>query len=220
MPDTKDTFNSIATVYDKINDIISLGRHKDWKSFFISNADFDGKILDIATGTGDIISSIKKIYPNTDCYGIDPSKNMLSIAKQKNIGINFIEAYSEELPFPENSFDFITISFGIRNTLSIDKSLKEIHRVLKKKQNLLVMEFSRNENFFLKILTNLYLFLIIPIVGLVYGKFKEYFYLSKSISNFYTPKEFKKLLETNFFLVDSVQSFNFGLVTIYKAKKL
>lgn len=220
MPDTKDTFNSIATVYDKINDIISLGRHKDWKSFFISNTDFDGKILDIATGTGDIISSIKKIYPNTDCYGIDPSKNMLSIAKQKNIGINFIEAYSEELPFPENSFDFITISFGIRNTLSIDKSLKEIHRVLKKKQNLLVMEFSRNENFFLKILTNLYLFLIIPIVGLIYGKFKEYFYLSKSISNFYTPKEFKKLLETNFFLVDSVQSFNFGLVTIYKAKKL
>jgi len=220
MPDTKDTFNSIATVYDKINDIISLGRHKDWKSFFISNADFDGKILDIATGTGDIISSIKKIYPNTDCYGIDPSKNMLSIARQKNIGINFIEAYSEELPFPENSFDFITISFGIRNTLSIDKSLKEIHRVLKKKQNLLVMEFSKNENFFLKILTNLYLFLIIPIVGLAHGKFKEYFYLSKSISNFYTPKEFKKLLETNFFLVDSVQSFNFGLVTIYKARKL
>lgn len=220
MPDTKDTFNSIATVYDKINDIISLGRHKDWKSFFISNTDFDGKILDIATGTGDIISSIKKIYPNTDCYGIDPSKNMLSIARQKNIGINFIEAYSEELPFPENSFDFITISFGIRNTLSIDKSLKEIHRVLKKKQNLLVMEFSKNENFFLKILTNLYLFLIIPIVGLVYGKFKEYFYLSKSISNFYTPNEFKKLLETNFFLVDSVQSFNFGLVTIYKARKI
>jgi len=220
MPDTKDTFNSIANVYDKINDIISLGRHKDWKSFFISNADFDGKILDIATGTGDIISSIKKIYPNTDCYGIDPSKNMLSIARQKNIGINFIEAYSEELPFPENSFDFITISFGIRNTLSIDKSLKEIHRVLKKKQNLLVMEFSKNENFFLKILTNLYLFLIIPIVGLVYGKFKEYFYLSKSISNFYTPNEFKKLLETNFFLVDSVQSFNFGLVTIYKARKI
>ena len=220
MPDTKDTFNYIATVYDKINDIISLGRHKDWKSFFISNADFDGKILDIATGTGDIISSIKKIYPNTDCYGIDPSKNMLSIARQKNIGINFIEAYSEELPFPENSFDFITISFGIRNTLSIDKSLKEIHRVLKKKQNLLVMEFSKNENFFLKILTNLYLFLIIPIVGLVYGKFKEYFYLSKSISNFYTPNEFKKLLETNFFLVDSVQSFNFGLVTIYKARKI
>ena len=220
MPDTKDTFNSIATVYDKINDIISLGRHKDWKSFFISNADFDGKILDIATGAGDLISYIKKSYPNTDCYGIDPSKNMLSIARQKNIGINFIEAYSEELPFPENSFDFITISFGIRNTLSIDKSLKEIHRVLKKKQNLLVMEFSKNENFFLKILTNLYLFLIIPIVGLVYGKFKEYFYLSKSISNFYTPNEFKKLLETNFFLVDSVQSFNFGLVTIYKARKI
>ena len=220
MPDTKDTFNSIASVYDKINDIISIGRHKNWKSFFISNADFDGKILDIATGTGDIISSIKKIYPTTDCYGIDPSKNMLSIARKKNIDINFIEAYSEELPFPENNFDFITISFGIRNTLSIDKSLKEIHRVLKKKQNLLVMEFSKNENFFLKILTNLYLFLIIPIVGLMYGKFKEYFYLSKSISNFYTPKEFKKLLETNFFLVDSVQSFNFGLVTIYKARKL
>ena len=84
MPNTKDTFNSIASVYDKINNIISLGRHKNWKSFFISNANFEGKILDIATGTGDIISSIKKIYPNTNCYGIDPSKNMLYIAKQKN----------------------------------------------------------------------------------------------------------------------------------------
>ena len=150
MPDTKDTFNSIANVYDKINDIISLGRHKDWKSFFISNADFDGKILDIATGTGDIISSIKKIYPNTDCYGIDPSKNMLSIAKQKNIGINFIEAYSEELPFPENSFDFITISFGIRNTLSIDKSLKEIHRVLKKKTEFTNYGIFKKRKFFSK----------------------------------------------------------------------
>lgn len=220
MPDTKDTFNSIAKVYDKINNIISLGRHKNWKSFFISNVSFEGKILDIGTGTGDIISSIKKVYPNTNCYGIDPSKNMLYIAKQKNKDINFIEGYSEDLPFPDNSFNFVTISFGIRNTLSIDESLKEIHRILKRNHNLLIMEFSKNENFFLKIFTSLYLFLIIPIIGLLYGKFKEYFYLSYSISNFYTPKEFKELLENNSFYVESVNSFNFGLVTIYKAKKI
>ena len=120
--------------------------------------------------------------------------------------------------YEDNYFDFITISFGIRNTLSIDKSLKEIHRVLKKSEFTSYGIFKKRK-FFLKILTNLYLFLIIPIVGLVYGKFKEYFYLSKSISNFYSPKEFKKLLETNFFLVNSVESFNFGLVTIYKARK-
>ena len=82
------------------------------------------------------------------------------------------------------------------------------------------MEFSKNNNILLKIITNLYLFFVIPFVGLLFGKFREYLYLSKSINNFYSPREFVKILEKNSFEVEKYESFNFGLVTIYKAKKL
>jgi|TARA_B100000131_G_scaffold70443_1_gene66847 demethylmenaquinone methyltransferase/2-methoxy-6-polyprenyl-1,4-benzoquinol methylase len=220
MPQTKDTFDSIANVYDRINNIISLGKHKKWKSNFINIAKFEGKVLDLATGTGDIISLIKDKYPNTDCTGIDPSIDMLRIARKKYKEIKFIESYAENLKYEDNYFDFVTISFGIRNTVSINDSLVEIRRVLKKNQLLLIMEFSKNNNILLKIITNLYLFFVIPFVGLLFGKFREYLYLSKSINNFYSPREFVKILEKNSFEVEKYESFNFGLVTIYKAKKL
>lgn len=220
MPQTKDTFDSIANVYDRINNIISLGKHKKWKSNFINIAKFEGKVLDLATGTGDIISLIKDKYPNTDCTGIDPSIDMLRIARKKYKEIKFIESYAENLKYEDNYFDFVTISFGIRNTVSINDSLVEIRRVLKKNQLLLIMEFSKNNNILLKIMTNLYLFFVIPFVGLLFGKFREYLYLSKSINNFYSPREFVKILEKNSFEVEKYESFNFGLVTIYKAKKL
>ena len=184
MPQTKDTFDSIANVYDRINNIISLGKHKKWKSNFINIAKFEGKVLDLATGTGDIISLIKDKYPNTDCTGIDPSIDMLRIARKKYKEIKFIESYAENLKYEDNYFDFVTISFGIRNTVSINDSLVEIRRVLKKNQLLLIMEFSKNNNILLKIITNLYLFFVIPFVGLLFGKFREYLYLSKSINNF------------------------------------
>ena len=220
MPQTKDTFDSIANVYDRINNIISLGKHKKWKSNFINIVKFEGKVLDLATGTGDIISLIKDKYPNTDCTGIDPSIDMLRIARKKYKEIKFIESYAENLKYEDNYFDFVTISFGIRNTVSINDSLVEIRRVLKKNQLLLIMEFSKNNNILLKIITNLYLFFVIPFVGLLFGKFREYLYLSKSINNFYSPREFVKILEKNSFEVEKYESFNFGLVTIYKAKKL
>ncbi len=220
MPQTKDTFDSIANVYDRINNIISLGKHKKWKSNFINIAKFEGKVLDLATGTCDIISLIKDKYPNTDCTGIDPSIDMLRIARKKYKEIKFIESYAENLKYEDNYFDFVTISFGIRNTVSINDSLVEIRRVLKKNQLLLIMEFSKNNNILLKIITNLYLFFVIPFVGLLFGKFREYLYLSKSINNFYSPREFVKILEKNSFEVEKYESFNFGLVTIYKAKKL
>ena len=220
MPDTKNTFNSIAKVYDRINNIISLGKHKKWKKDFVTKSNMNGKILDIATGTGDIIRLIKEKYPVSECYGLDPSQNMLKIAKEKSQNINFLKGYAENIPFENKMFDYVTISFGIRNTKSIEKSLEEIHRVLKDNKYLYIMEFSRNENPIMKLITNIYLFLFIPLVGLLFGKFKEYFYLSSSINKFYTPKEFNELLSKNNFKVLEIKSFNLGIVTIYTAAKI
>ena len=90
---------------------------------------------------------------------------------------------------------------------------------MKKGATLKIMEFSKSENIFLSFLTTTYLYLIIPFIGLLFGKFKEYFYLSSSISNFYTPKQFKEILLENGFQIKEVDTFNLGLVTIYTTTK-
>ena len=221
MPDTRNTFNSISTVYNLINNIISLGNHKKWKKRLVLGHPIKGNVLDIATGTGDIIYLIEEYWKDSSLYAIDPSNKMLEIAIKKNFkkNINFSENYCEDLNFNNNFFDFITISFGIRNTKSIGIALSECKRVMKKGATLKIMEFSKSENIFLSFLTTTYLYLIIPFIGLLFGKFKEYFYLSSSISNFYTPKQFKEILLENGFQIKEVDTFNLGLVTIYTTTK-
>ncbi len=221
MPDTRNTFNSISSVYNLINNIISLRNHKKWKKRFVLGHPIKGNVLDIATGTGDIIYLIEEYWKDSTLYAIDPSNKMLEIAIKKNFkkNINFSEHYCEDLNFNNNFFDFITISFGIRNTKSISIALSECKRVMKKGATLKIMEFSKSENIFLSFLTTTYLYLIIPFIGLLFGKFKEYFYLSSSISNFYTPKQFKEILLENGFQIKEVDTFNLGLVTIYTTTK-
>jgi len=134
MPDTKKNFDSISAQYDLINNIISLGTHLKWKNDFTNLLEFNGKVLDIATGTGDIAFMIKKKYPNSTVIGLDPSEKMLTIAnsrKKDGHKIKFIQGYCEKIPFHDSYFDFITITFGIRNTTSIFHSLKEINRIFK-----------------------------------------------------------------------------------------
>ena len=146
MPDTKKTFDSISKNYDLINKIISFGMHKKWKSDFIKLSSFKGNIIDIATGTGDIAIEIKKRFPDVNVIGYDPSNEMLNIAKQKNSAknIKFIQGFCESMPFDSESFDFTTITFGIRNTKSVNESLREINRILKKNGLLMIMEFSKS----------------------------------------------------------------------------
>ena len=221
MPDTIKTFNSISRVYNLINNIISLGKHKKWKKRLVLGHPIKGNVLDIATGTGDIIYLIEEYWKESTLYATDPSNKMLDVAIKKNVKRNviFSENYCEDLHFNNNFFDFVTISFGIRNTKSINNALAECKRVMKKGATLKIMEFSKSENIFLSLLTTTYLFLIIPFIGLLFGKFKEYYYLSSSISNFYTPKQFEEILLDSGFRIKEIDTFNLGLVTIYTATK-
>ena len=152
MPDTKKTFDSISKNYDLINQLISFGLHKKWKNDFINLINFHGEVIDLATGTGDIAISIKEKFPDVKVVGYDPSSMMLEIAKKKNSDntICFKKGFCEEMPFLDSSFNFATITFGIRNTKSIANSLSEIKRVLKKDGVLMIMEFSKSENFLIK----------------------------------------------------------------------
>ena len=127
-------FNLIAPHYDQNNDIISLFLHRFVKKSIveaITEVTEQAKILDLCTGTGDIAALLKKRFPLSDITGADFSDEMLKVAKRKHKTINFVNADCLKLPFEDNSFDLVTISFGLRNTVSFDKALSEISRVLK-----------------------------------------------------------------------------------------
>jgi len=221
MPDTKETFDSISNNYDIVNELISFGLHKKWKSDFVKLRKFSGNVIDIATGTGDIAIKIKGKYPNVAITGYDPSNNMLNLARKKNINedINFMQGFCEDMPFDNEFFDFATITFGIRNTKSVNESLTEIRRVLKKNGILMIMEFSKNETIIIKQLYKIYLHWIIPFIGLLFSKFNEYKYLADSIEGFYSKDEMNKILEFNDFKVMENVQYNFGLVTVYIVMK-
>jgi demethylmenaquinone methyltransferase/2-methoxy-6-polyprenyl-1,4-benzoquinol methylase len=220
MPDTKETFNSIYKNYDFINQLISFGLHKKWKSNFIKLIDFYGETIDIATGTGDIALKIKNMFPLVNVTGYDPSEKMLQIAKRKDKKneIRFIEGFCENMPFDDSCFNFATITFGIRNTKSLNQSLSEIRRILKKDGILMIMEFSKTDNPLVKNIYHIYLNYIIPFIGSLFGKYHEYKYLATSIDAFYTMNEMNVILESKGFDIIRNIQYNFGLVTVYVVK--
>lgn len=220
MPETKNTFDSISTKYDLINNLISLGGHKRWKHKFVNLLEINGRVLDIATGTGDIAILIKKMHLRTSVVGIDPSHEMLEIAKNKSPKeISYVQGFCEDLPFEDGAFNYITISFGIRNVVSIEKSLNEINRALSEDGHLLIMEFSKNRSLFIKFLYKVYLNFFIPMVGFLFGKYQEYKYLASSIESFFTMDEMNNIISNHGFKITKNLKFNFGLVTVYVAKK-
>ncbi|AZL15755.1 bifunctional demethylmenaquinone methyltransferase/2-methoxy-6-polyprenyl-1,4-benzoquinol methylase UbiE [Rickettsiales endosymbiont of Stachyamoeba lipophora] len=201
-------FGSVAKNYDLMNDLMSLGIHKLWKRDFIKFLPtLTGQILDLASGTGDIAINIaryaqkeKGISANiTLC---DLNFEMLNIGQSKvidNLGVsNFTYAVAdgEKLPFKDNSFDIVTIAFGIRNITNINIALREIHRVLRPGGKFICLEFSSVNHSFKKFY-EFYLLQIIPKVGkLVANDYEAYRYLSESIIKFPNQESFKKMMET------------------------
>lgn len=130
----QEIFNHIAPQYDQNNDIISLFTHRFIKNDvvnFLPELSDNAKILDLCTGTGDIAALLKKRFPNADITGADFSEEMLKVAIRKHKKLNFVNADCMKLPFKNESFDLVTISFGLRNTTNYNKVMSEISRVLK-----------------------------------------------------------------------------------------
>ena len=140
-------FDEIAESYDLVNRVISFGSDKIWREKAIKEAlSFSPNnpfILDVACGTGDMIEVWSK-YSN-NIIGLDPSKKMLEIAKKRFPNIKFYQGLAQNLPFEKESFDIVSISFGIRNVVEIDKAIEEFKRVLKKNGILLILEFTKSE---------------------------------------------------------------------------
>ncbi len=225
-------FSDVANKYDLMNDLMSFGVHRAWKDEFCNMIpNLDGKILDVAGGTGDIAfrikSRAKKQNKNPHIIVCDINHDMLKICQAKAIDKNILNnlylivADAEKLPFADNSFDYYTVAFGVRNVLSIEKSLKEAYRVLKPTGKFLCLEFSQIQNELMKPLYDFYSFNIIPNIGkYVTNNESAYRYLSESISVFPGQEDFKtKIQEANFVDV-GYKNLTFGVAAIHYGYKI
>ena len=218
-------FDRVYDKYDLMNDFMSLGIHRVWKKNLINmmNPSPKNTLIDVACGTGDIgklFLDNTKIDTKICC--VDPNKSMISIGKEKlnkYKNISWVVAHAEKLPVLENSFDYYTISFGLRNTKDIHKALLEAYRVLKPGGRFLCLEFSKILNSNLNIIYKNYSKLI-PFVGnAIAGEREPYEYLIKSIENFINQEELITMMEDSKFKKCSYRNLSGGIVSIHSGWK-
>ena len=220
-------FNNISGNYDGLNRVISLGIDQSWRKKVVQLVGENNpkQILDIATGTGDLALMMMSLNPDK-ITGLDISEGMLNVGKQKvkNAGlsdkIEMIVGDSENMPFDDNTFDAITVSFGVRNFENLDKGLQEIVRVLKPGGKFVVLETSNPTKTPFKQGYKLYTNIFLPIVGRLFSKDKvAYSYLSESANSFPFGKAFNNILEKNGFKEANNLPVTFGVASIYTALK-
>lgn len=217
-------FNQIASTYDRINKILSLGMDHGWRRFVAKNlpAKKNLKILDLATGTGDqLISLFENGASIQKAAGIDLAQDMLSIAKTKlapklyKDKIDLYCADAQKLPFAENTFDAVTFSFGIRNVPDPLSSLQEIYRTMKPHGKCLILEFSLPPQPIRGVYL-LYLRYILPRLGAFLSKSKNaYTYLNQTIESFPSGPSFVLLMKQANLTKISMHSLSLGAVTLY-----
>lgn len=220
-------FDNIAGRYDFLNHLLSLGIDRYWRKKAIQLLTYDRPkaILDVATGTGDMAISATKLKPDK-IVGIDISEKMLKVALEKlaqlklENRITLLHGNSENMPFEKESFDAVTVAFGVRNFENLNKGLKEIHRVLRPDGNLVILEFAHPRSFPVKQLYNLYSKTILPLTGrVISGDSSAYKYLPESIDRFPSGHKFLHELNMAGFSDTFYKKLTFGIVHIYKAKK-
>ena len=188
------------------------------------NPSLNKRLVDVACGTGDIGKLfLDNTNKNSQITCVDPNKRMINQGKQKLSNyknIKWIISAAEKLPLPENTFDYYTISFGLRNTKNLNNALSEAYRVLKPGGRYLCLEFSKIQNSNLDFIYKNYSKLI-PIIGqFVVGKKEPYKYLIKSIKQFINQEELMDLMEKNNFKKCSYRNFSGGIVSIHSGWKL
>ena len=219
-------FNKVFDKYDLMNDLMSLGIHRKWKRNLVNmmNPSPHQNLIDVACGTGDIAKLFADATnKNSEVLCVDPNVKMLKKGKErlkKYKNLKWKVGNAEKLLLPENYFDFYTISFGLRNTKSLDSSLKEAYRVLKPGGRFLCLEFSKIQNSSLDFIYKNYSKLI-PLIGkFVVGEKEPYEYLIKSIENFVNQEELVDLMKKNNFKECSFRDLSGGIVSIHSGWKV
>jgi len=220
-------FDKISENYDGLNRVISFGIDVTWRKKVVDlvTATNPKNVLDIATGTGDLAISLAKTGAR-EIVGLDISEGMLEVGRKKinveNLSekIKMIQADSEALPFDDNSFDAITVAFGVRNFEHLEKGLSEIYRVLKPNGIFVVLETSVPTKFIYKHGYKFYSSAILPVIGKLFSKDKvAYSYLSESAASFPYGNQFNNILRKIGFINVEDKPQTFGVATIYTGSK-
>jgi demethylmenaquinone methyltransferase/2-methoxy-6-polyprenyl-1,4-benzoquinol methylase len=215
-------FGAIARRYDLANHALSCGADFYWRK---CAADMvaswrPGKIVDLATGTGDLALAVQKKLPDAEVTGVDFLPEMLELARRKGVRKTIL-ADAMKLPFPDASFDCITIAFGLRNMENWKDALVEMSRVLRPDGRLLVLEFSLPTVSILRIIYRFYLHRCLPLLGSFLTRKKSaYDYLGDSIEVFPSGHAMINLIEASGFKHVTLEPLSYGIVTIYTAQSL
>ncbi|MFT4763727.1 MAG: demethylmenaquinone methyltransferase/2-methoxy-6-polyprenyl-1,4-benzoquinol methylase [Oleispira sp.] len=225
-----DVFHSVAAKYDVMNDLMSFGIHRLWKRFTIdmSGVRPSNKVLDLAGGTGDLTKKFSKIVgPSGKVVLADINSSMLEVGRERltNEGyvgnIEYVQANAQYLPFEDNTFDVITIAFGLRNVTDKDEALRSMFRVLKPGGRLLVLEFSQTKNPLLKKAYDLYSFTALPFMGkLVTNDSESYKYLAESIRMHPDQETLKGMMQDAGFNRVSYHNMTGGMVALHRGIKV
>tara|TARA_B100000809_G_scaffold266476_1_gene329401 strand:- start:6675 stop:7412 length:738 start_codon:yes stop_codon:yes gene_type:complete len=221
-------FDTISENYDGLNRVISFGTDIKWRKKVLATIieHQPESILDIATGTGDLAIKFAEKTSAKKIVGLDLSEGMLSVARKKvantvlNDNVEFIKGDSEALPFKDNIFDAITVSFGIRNFENLEKGLSEILRVLKPNGLFIILETSVPTKFPFKQGYQFHSKIVLPLIGKLFSKDKvAYSYLSESASLFPYGEKLNNILRKIGFINVMDKPQTFGVATIYTATK-
>lgn len=225
-----DVFHSVAKRYDVMNDLMSFGVHRLWKRITLERSGVrkGNTVLDIAGGTGDLTRQFaKRVGPTGRVVLADINASMLNVGRDKLIDagvgheVEYVQANAEELPFDDNTFDCITIAFGLRNVTDKDKALRSMARVLKPGGRLLVLEFSKPTNVLFEKVYDQYSFHVLPRVGqLVANDADSYRYLAESIRMHPDQATLKSMMEAAGLERVEYTNMTGGVVALHRGVKL
>ena len=216
-------FDRIAGRYDLLNRLISLGLDSRWRRSTVQALGLGtatpGKVLDLATGTGDVALEVLRQHPETEVVGVDPSPGMLAIghrkAEEAGTLVDFQEGSAESLPFDNDTFDGVTIAFGIRNVADRPAGLAEMARVTRPGGRIAILEGSEPQRGPLAWGAKFFMHQVVPRLGAWLSGEQEYRYLPESIAAFPSPDEFARLMEASGLEVLEVRSLTFGVCHLY-----
>lgn len=223
----EEMFDNIAHRYDFLNHLLSLGIDIIWRKKAVKyiGSIQPKKILDVASGTGDFAFEALSLHPKK-VTGFDLSEGMMKYGREKatKLGVSnvveFVKGDSEKMPFADNSFDAITVGFGVRNFENLEIGLKEMHRVLRSGGKVAILEASMPQNAIIRSVFSLYFGKIVPVIGKMFSKdARAYDYLPESVNAFPAGLEFVRILENIGFRNVKWQPLTFGACAFYTMEK-